>query len=936
MGYINGVRNRFDYTDAMFCNSLFYYHMLEHGLDVYKDTSTRDIICIDFAYKTRSYEQEVAHLKSRLKLADTEDKKRIIEDLLKSAEENKYKFKEMSKDEIRLNFYENGVPVAYRTVDKKTGEISEKKIVYKMLYRNPSKAKVGQCMFINEELYDDAVDWLSMGLYNRFPPDNAKIVELSAYMPLSTSTIIDRFHMTLDEVLILDDEDSYFHTIADVIKSADYNTVETIIDEEATLKEKQKAIDNGKIDIYGNPIYRPVTKKQSCVKKRCVVSREETDVSNTVWDGMALIESSFAHGDSNGMVLLRNHFFKACAFKCHIQKFFQDYCRDNNIDYNTFQIEDIFGRKILAKNIKLITNKDACKWWKFIDLMGETKLAAYEYWRSRLEADNNTWGIVKEDHPSKLGDNHEIQQLSYQAINTLPCSKDDIFKIAETSINYIYLLKENNDEFKKFLIKNSTAVNHYEMLAALYDWNPNFAETDMWKNDKSKIIRAYIQKLRKGKITVCGDNLTMCGNPYALLLYAVGEDWENDPTLAPEDGVIQCYTPRFEDGEYLCAIRSPHNAPSNTTYLKNVRHSLMEKYMDFSNNIIAVNCIHTDVQARLNGADFDADSVLVTNQPEMVNAAMISYRDYPTVVNAISQSGKTYKNKMSEYAKMDSAANRAQMGIGQSSNLAQLALSYLWTKRANGIDDEECVELYHNCIILAVLAQILIDGIKRSFDVDALAEIERIQNTTCMIKHKEVIINGKKKIVKCDLPEFMKYIREVPLTKDGKELPYSTIKKEQDKLNSRIDSSIICPMNWLQECLDGIRGASRSKQVPVESFYIKKPGNADNRQMGRIRQIVEKYDAWTKANIRVLNTAYDSEENPVEIFIEKTEKVLNSIRSYKISEVTMNRLIGSALGVETTVAKNKKYKNATKYTRKMLNLLYRYDKEKFLKNFKKP
>jgi len=34
-----------------------------------------------------------------------------------------------------------------------------------------------------------------------------------------------------------------------------------------------------------------------------------------------------------------------------------------------------------------------------------------------------------------------------------------------------------------------------------------------------------------------------------------------------------------------------------------VRHPLMEKYMDFSQNIIAVNCIHTDVQARMNGMD---------------------------------------------------------------------------------------------------------------------------------------------------------------------------------------------------------------------------------------------------------------------------------------------------------------------------------------------
>ena len=141
------------------------------------------------------------------------------------------------------------------------------------------------------------------------------------------------------------------------------------------------------------------------------------------------------------------------------------------------------------------------------------------------------------------------------------------------------------------------------MLADLYKWNPDFANSKMWKTDKRKIISNYVSFLKKGKITVPGDNLTVCGNPYALLLYAVGEDWENDPTLQHEDRVIQCYTPRFEDGEYICGIRSPHNFSGNTGYFHNVRHPLMEKYMDFSQNIIAVNCIHTDVQARMNGMD---------------------------------------------------------------------------------------------------------------------------------------------------------------------------------------------------------------------------------------------------------------------------------------------------------------------------------------------
>lgn len=97
---------------------------------------------------------------------------------------------------------------------------------------------------------------------------------------------------------------------------------------------------------------------------------------------------------------------------------------------------------------------------------------------------------------------------------------------------------------------------------------------------------------------VNGDNLTVCGNPYALLLYSVGEDFEKDPTLSQESNCIQCYTKRFDDNEYLAAFRNPHNSPNNICYLHNVHSKEIDKYFAFSQNIIAVNCIHTDIQDR--------------------------------------------------------------------------------------------------------------------------------------------------------------------------------------------------------------------------------------------------------------------------------------------------------------------------------------------------
>ena len=73
---------------------------------------------------------------------------------------------------------------------------------------------------------------------------------------------------------------------------------------------------------------------------------------------------------------------------------------------------------------------------------------------------------------------------------------------------------------------------------------------------------------------------------------------------------------------------------------------------------------------------------------------------------------------------MDNKFALSRRGIGESSNLAQLALTYYWTTPAP--------ELYDSFVILSVLAQVIIDGCKREYEVDALSEIERIRAMECM------------------------------------------------------------------------------------------------------------------------------------------------------------------------------------------------------------
>ena len=324
--------------------------------------------------------------------------------------------------------------------------------------------------------------------------------------------------------------------------------------------------------------------------------------------------------------------------------------------------------------------------------------------------------------------------------------------------------------------------------------------------------------------------------------------------------------------------------------------------------------------------------MLVTNQKEIVKASKICYENYPTVVNALKESGVSYQNTKTAYADMDNRFSGTQMGIGWSSNLAQLAMTYYWTELAKENPDEDLLkEYYDNFTILAVLAQLVIDSCKRTFEIDGEEEIKRISKLPCMSLTKTIEVDDDKfKTIKCDFPEFMRYTREIPHTKDGKELPSEVVSKNKSKLRRRINPDLQCPMNWLEEWLDKIQNISSTNTIPTKEFFVKMHGKANDRQMSKVQRIAEYWDGYIKNYAMSKN-----DNNAFFCMIDVSREVVDEISKIKIGNiVTINRLIELALGLSNEVgASHKRLYDPSKYTRKVLNLLYKTNKEKFLTNF---
>ena len=685
--YNKGLRDHYEYKDALFVNSLFKDFMCENKLKVWNNESTRDLICLEFNFGTRSYEDEIKHIrkiaksaridykkaissKSKKLIQVQKNKKKKIMSLYNFAVSHKTDYFSLSADDIRKEFYNNGVNIEYIT-RKKNGEILKTEIIhYKMLYRSPGKAKKGTCMFIRDKLYNKAINYLRMGI--KLPKRNADIVGISAYSSLICSGIVGKVKINPKNILVLKDVDRYLNT--NVI------SVET---------------DNEK----------------HCIAKLI----ENYKLKNTMFDGQALIDSSIFPNWGHGYILLRHHFCKMAAFCSNIQLFFRDYFGDN---YYSATVEDMWGNKHYVKDIELITTDNAMKWIKYN--------VSYDYWCNKVYENDCMFGIVKTAHPSKLGN---VQRMSYQMVNSL--NIDIMDKVCEESINYINKLKTDNDFFLEYLKKNINFSNDYEVLIALCEQNREFMRSSYFRERKKSIIMSYVLNFKSGKIIQNADNLVIVGSPYAMLLYgATGNPdmVDLDDTFTTEGSAIQCYTSRFNDNEYLAEFRSPFNGKYNLGYLHNVYDERFKKYFNFCDQIIAVNMNGTDFQDRNNGSDMDSDSIYTTNQPQIVNHAKYCYTNYPTIVNNIPKDSNIYDNTMDDFTTLDNKLAASQSDIGESSNLAQLAQTYDCTFNKQIYKDYIC--------ILSVLAQIAIDSAKRLFDVNVASEIRRIKKNMNVDKNK--------------------------------------------------------------------------------------------------------------------------------------------------------------------------------------------------------
>ena len=109
---------------------------------------------------------------------------------------------------------------------------------------------------------------------------------------------------------------------------------------------------------------------------------------------------------------------------------------------------------------------------------------------------------------------------------------------------------------------------------------------------------SYYKTLKNGHVMVNGNYSTLVGNPVEMLQQAIG-------TFTGESqlGIGNIHSKRFAYNQTLLGTRSPHVSAGNIWLPYNVEDEAIDKYFNFTEEILPLNAIGENVLQRLSGAD---------------------------------------------------------------------------------------------------------------------------------------------------------------------------------------------------------------------------------------------------------------------------------------------------------------------------------------------
>lgn len=689
-------------------------------------------------------------------------------------------------------------------------------IKYVRFKRSSGSARVGKVLFIDSRLYEKMHISEQCGL-NYSQGDSFDLAAFEAYIALPSSSIIDTIEIEPKNILVIDDFESVFKDVA----------VCTGLTSDNHLYTEEK----------------------------------NTTIKNSIWDGQSLIDISLmGNYSSNGMILLRNKFFKSCCFNTNIQEFF----RDNNIT----DMKQLNGETIAEdiSDIKLITTPSSIKFYKFGTL------------KTWLDNIYPFFGVVKHDKDTHFFDGKMVQG-HYQLLNTLQLSKEEVYKIVQPGLDYLNKINTDPDVMRYHLKCRVDVDREYnnimktknEMVYTLLNFNCGFENTKIYYDFKKDLCRSYLKNIKRGHVLIDGTYATLFGNPYEMLLQSIGKF---DGNSIMDAGTV--YNTRYSFGTEILGCRSPHVTIGNILVTTNKEYDEIAKYFNLTDKIICINSINENILERLSGADFDSDQLIITNNEIMINAAKKYYSlfNVPTRIIFPPSIKRTYTPESLSDLDFKTGTNK----IGEIVNLSQELNSLLWNKvNEFGGDANKCFNkiksIYYDVCQLDVMSNIEIDKAKKEYPINNGEELNIIRDK---YKNELLSIDGKRKV----MPKFLGFIAK---TKGF----YNSEAKDYQNYNTTMDY-------LLQETNKFRSKKSKGNDfTPLSEIFKLNTYNENSVKWSQIKKIIElSNDTANYIKSIAMRNDIDGEERHNLVLFAK-EELNNKINKLKINNNTMYQLLKS-------------------------------------------
>lgn len=737
--------------------------------------------------------------------------------------------------EIQTQYVKKGEPKTLKTNAELRKELYKDGFIcngvkYCRMKRSTGSARVGKCLFINETLFKPILKFSSGGIELQ----DGQEVDLAAYegyIALPSSSIIDTISIKPENILLIDDYDSVFRE--DVIETHDEN---------GWLK----------------------TTESNC------------EITNTIWDGQSLMDISlFGDYSEYGMVLLRNLMFKSCCFNCNIQQWF----KDNNIT-NISQLNG-YTRATCIEDVKLITTPNSIKYLKFDTI---------DNWLDNLYPN---FGVVKHDKKTHFFGGRLVQ-THYQLLNTLQMSKDEVKEFLLESLDFAQMLRDRPEVVRHYikypdidelepLSQPMTSKN--DVVYNLMCINDNFTKTKYYQEFLIDLLRSYYKNLKNGHVYVNGNYSTLLGNPIEMLQQSIGK-FDGKSQI----GIGNIHSTRFEYNKTLLASRSPHVTIGNIWLPYNTENKLIDCYFNLTDEIICLNSIGENVLQRLSGADFDSDTVMLTDNEYLIRAAKRNYHLFKTPTAFVS--ARKVKRYYTPEQQADLDIKTSVNKIGEIVNLSQELNSLLWDKMYHGASYDDIKDLYYDICQLDVMSGIEIDKAKKEFDIDNGKELDKLRTKydPFVREYQEnefgELVKGKKK-----MPHFFSHISK-------QKGYYNPDKKHYCKYHTSMD--------YLQTIINGFKIKNSYKKdwlpfVAILDNSLFRTNRVNQKQINKIYSLLKNFINDRK---NIFGSETESKEDKVGRVNILRERLINDIEDEVIGFSTLYRLLSSIEDKENSQIKN--------------------------------